>query len=202
MYRTKGYRGGYAGPPMLETVALRRRSARCITAGGVCTCVGTFMPWVIIRYANGWWSWTGMHLTYAHFPPITIGYVSILLGGTAIWLGRKDARQPGYAQLGIVPASVEAFFLGFINSSLHGHLGERLATIKGFSGAWLGPGYWLMMIGTALVVVGVVGATYATVPSQESVLPFTRERTQKISVSDQQAGGRELVVSSSKPRTH
>ncbi len=140
----------------------RRRCASCLTWGGACICLATFLPWVVARYEWGWWSWTGMQLTYAHFPPVTIGYVSLVFGGASLLLGRADARRPGHAELGILPASVTAFFLSFITSSLHGHLGEQIEATRGFSGAWLGPGCWLMMIGTALVLVGTVGATLST----------------------------------------
>lgn len=58
----------------------------------------------------------------------------------------------------------------------------------------LGPGYWLMMSGTALVFVGVVAATYASLPSEESVSLVTREQTPKIWVSDRRAAERELVA--------
>jgi hypothetical protein len=136
----------------------RQRCARYLTWGGACVCLATFLPWVIARYEWGWWSWTGMQLTYAHFPPVTIGYIALVLGGSSVLLGRAEARRPGYAELGILPAGLTAFFLWFINSSLHGHLGERIEAIRGFSGAWLGPGYWLMMVGTGLVVVGIAGA--------------------------------------------
>ncbi len=140
----------------------RRRCASCLTWGGAFICIATFLPWVIARYEWGWWSWTGMQLTYAHFPPVTIGYVSLVLGGASLLLGRADARRPGHAELGIVPAGLTALFLSFINSSLHGHLGEQIEATRGFSGAWLGPGYWLMMIGTTLVLVGTVGAALST----------------------------------------
>lgn len=98
-----------------------------------------------------------MQLTYAHFPPITIGYVALVLGGFAILLGRAEARTPGYAELAILPTGLTAFFLWFINSSVHGHFGERMDSYGGL-GVSLGPGYWLMMIGTVLVAWGVVVA--------------------------------------------
>jgi hypothetical protein len=136
----------------------RRRCAMSLMIGGACICLATFLPWVVARYEWGWWSWTGMQLTYAHVPPVTIGYVSLALGGACVLLGRADGRRPGHAELGMVPAGMTAFFLWFINSSLHGHFGEQIEAIRGFSGAWLGPGYWLMMIGTVLALVGAVGA--------------------------------------------
>jgi hypothetical protein len=139
----------------------RRRFARCVTLGGACIVVATYLPWVMARYEFGWWSWTGMHLTYAHFPPITIGYVSLVLGGTAVWTGLMDGRRPGHAELGIIPAGVTALFLWFIDSSLHAHFGEQISRYSGFSGAWLGLGYWLMMAGTALIFVGAVGVVVA-----------------------------------------
>ena len=124
-----------------------------------------------------------MQLTYAHFPPVTIGYIALVLGGSSVLLGRAEARRPGYAEL--LPAGLTAFFLWFINSSLHGHLGEQIEAIRGFSGAWLGPGYWLMMIGTALLVVGIAGAlsTPSDGPiflvSVESKLPSREVATRK-----------------------
>jgi hypothetical protein len=151
----------------------RQRCARYLTWGGACVCLATFLPWVIARYEWGWWSWTGMQLTYAHFPPVTIGYIALVLGGSSVLLGRAEARRPGYAELGILPAGLTAFFLWFINSSLHGHLGEQIEAIRGFSGAWLGPGYWLMMIGTALVVVGIAGAL--STPSDGSIFLVSAE---------------------------
>jgi len=126
-----------------------------------------------------------MELTYAHFPPVTIGYIALVLGGSAVLLGRAEARRPGYAELAILPAGLTAFFLWFINSSLHGHLGEQIEAYRGFSGAWLGPGYWLLMIGTALVVVGIAGAlsTPSDGPiflvSVESKLPSREVATRK-----------------------
>jgi hypothetical protein len=132
----------------------RQRWARYLTWGGACICVAPYLPWVIARYESGWGSWTGMQLTYAHFPPVTIGYVPLVLGALSVLLGRADARRPGYAGLGVLPAGLMVFLLWFINSSLHGHFGEQIQSITGFSGAWLGPGYWLMMIGTGLIVVG------------------------------------------------
>ncbi len=139
----------------------RRRFARCVILGGACIVVATYLPWVMARYGFGWWSWTGMQLTYAHFPPITIGYVSLVLGGTAVWTGLMDARRPGHAELGIIPAGVTALFLWFIDSSLHAHLGEQISRYSGFSVAWLGLGYWLMMAGTGLIFVGAVGVVVA-----------------------------------------
>jgi hypothetical protein len=139
----------------------RRRFARCVTLGGACIVVATYLPWVMAQYGSGWWSWTGMQLTYAHFPPITIGYVSLVLGGTAVWTGLMDARRPGHAELGIIPAGVTALFLWFIDSSFYAHLGEQISRYSGFSGAWLGLGYWLMMVGTGLIFVGAVGVVVA-----------------------------------------
>jgi hypothetical protein len=98
-----------------------------------------------------------MQLTYAHFPPITIGYVALVLGGSAILLGRAEARTPGYAQLAILPAALTAFLLWFINSSVHGHFGDQMDSY-GALGISLGPGYWLMLIGTVLAAWGVVVA--------------------------------------------
>jgi hypothetical protein len=146
----------------------RRRFARCVTMGGACIVVATYLPWVMARYEFGWWSWTGMQLTYAHFPPITIGYVSLVLGGTAVWTGLMDGRRPGHAELGIIPAGVTALFLWFIDSSLHAHFGEQISRYSGFSGAWLGLGYWLMMAGTALIFVGAVGVVVADQFSRRS----------------------------------
>jgi hypothetical protein len=79
-------------------------------------------------------------------------------GGTCVLAARVDARRAGHAELGMIPAGSTAFLLWLINSSLHGHLGEEIEAVKGFEGAWLGPGYWLMMIGTALALVGSIGA--------------------------------------------
>jgi len=98
-----------------------------------------------------------MQLTYAHLPPITIGYVALVLGGSAILLGRAEARTLGYAELAILPAALMAFFLWFINSSVHGHFGEQMDSY-GACGISFGPGYWLMLIGTVLVAWGVVVA--------------------------------------------
>jgi hypothetical protein len=125
--------------------------------GGACIFMATYMPWVVVRFDWGWWPRTGMQLTYAHFPPITIGYVALVFGGSAILLGRAEARTPGYAELAILPAGLTAFFLWFINSSVHGHFGEQMDSY-GALGVSLGPGYWLMMIGTVLVARGVVVA--------------------------------------------
>jgi hypothetical protein len=99
-----------------------------------------------------------MQLTYAHFPPITIGYISLVLGSACVLAGRADAARGGHAQLGMMPAGIAAFFLWFVNSSIHGYLGEQLEAVKGFQGAWLGLEYWLMMIGTALALVGSISA--------------------------------------------
>jgi hypothetical protein len=142
----------------LERFGARRRCERCLICGGACICIATFLPWIMARYETGWWSSTGMQLTYAHFPPVTIGYLSLVLGSACVLAGRADAARAGHAELGMIPAGIAAFFLWFVNSSLHGHLGEQLEAIKGFQGAWLGLGYWLMMIGTALALVGSVGA--------------------------------------------
>ena len=163
--RTKKRGGGHAvpreGTVRQERSPSRRRFARCVTLGGACIVVATYLPWVMARYGSGWWSWTGMQRTYAHFPPISIGYVSLVLGGTAVWIGLMDARRPGHAELGMIPAGVTGLFLWFIDSSLHGHLGEQISSYNGFSGAWLGLGYWLMMVGTALILVGAVGVLVA-----------------------------------------
>jgi hypothetical protein len=80
-----------------------------------------------------------MQLTYAHVPPITIGYVALVLGGSAILLGRAETRTPGYAELAILPAGLTALFLWFINSFVHGHFGEQMDSY-GASGISLGPG--------------------------------------------------------------
>jgi hypothetical protein len=128
-----------------------------VDVGGACISMATLLPWVVVRFEWGWWPRTGMQLTYAHFPPITIGYVALVLGGSAILLGRAEARTPGYAELAILPAGLTSFFLWFINSSVHGHFGEQMDSY-GALGVSLGPGYWLMMIGTVLVAWGVVVA--------------------------------------------
>jgi hypothetical protein len=182
----------------------RQRCARYLTWGGACVCLATFLPWVIARYEWGWWSWTGMQLTYAHFPPVTIGYIALVLGGSSILLGRAEARRPGYAELGILPAGLTAFFLWFINSSLHGHLGEQIEAIRGFSGAWLGPGYWLMMIGTALVVVGIAGAL--STPSDGSIFLVSAESellSREAATRNEQAdsGHKQLESSSASSRS-
>jgi hypothetical protein len=135
----------------------RRRCAGLLMWGGACIFMATYLPWVVVRFDWGWWPRTGMQLTYAHFPPITIGYVALVFGGSAILLGRAEARTPGYAELAILPAGLTAFFLWFINSSVHGHFGEQMDSY-GALGVSLGPGYWLMMIGTVLVARGVVVA--------------------------------------------
>jgi hypothetical protein len=135
----------------------RRRCAGLLMWGGACVCMATYLPWVAVRFRWGWWPRTGMQLTYAHFPPITIGYVALVLGGSAILLGRAEARKPGYAELAILPAGLTTFFLWFINSSVHGHYGDQMDSY-GALGISLGPGYWLMMIGTVLVAWGVVVA--------------------------------------------
>jgi hypothetical protein len=150
--------------PSLE----RQHYGSYLTWGGACIALATYLPWVIARFEEGWWSWTGMQLTYAHVPPFTIGYISLVLGGSSILLGQAEARRPGYAELAILPAGLTAFFLWFINSSLHGHFGEQIEAYKGFSAAWLGPGYWLMMIGTGLVVVGIARAV-STTPGDGSI---------------------------------
>jgi hypothetical protein len=175
----------------------RRRFARCVTFGGACIVVATYLPWVMARYGSGWWSWTGMQLTYAHFPPITIGYVSLVLGGTAVWTGLMDARRPGHAELGIIPAGVTALFLWFIDSSLHAHLGEQISRYNGFSGAWLGLGYWLMMAGTALIFVGAVGVVVADQFSRRSTsMAASSDRNPETLESDGRAVDREQVEAS------
>lgn len=149
-------------PPWIRAwgrLGTRRRCQLCLIWGGACICLGTFLPWVVARFdVVVWWPMSGMDLTYAHFPPVTIGYVSLVLGGACVLAGRVDAQRAGHAELGMVPAGVAAFFLWFVNASLHGNLGRELEAIKGFEDAWLGPGYWLMMIGTALAIVGSFGA--------------------------------------------
>jgi hypothetical protein len=155
--RNHAARAGEVGLPGVSEsrrVGARRRCQRCLLWGGACICFATFLPWVMARYETGWWSWTGMQLTYAHFPPVTIGYVSLVLGSACALAGRVEAARTGHAE----PAGIAALFLWFINSSLHGHFGEQIEAVRGFEGAWLGPGYWLMMIGTALALVGSVGA--------------------------------------------
>jgi hypothetical protein len=119
-----------------------------------------------------------MQLTYAHFPPITIGYVALVLGGSSILLGRAEARTPGYAEMAVMPAGLTAFFLWFINSSAHGHFWEQMDSY-GALGVALGPGYWLMMIGTVVVVWGVVRAVMTrerdgslSLVALEPMLPF------------------------------
>jgi hypothetical protein len=101
-----------------------------------------------------------VQLTYAHFPPITIGYVAFVLGGSSILLGRAEARTPGCAEMAVMPARLTAFFLWFINSSHH--FWEQMDSY-GALGVALGPGYWLMMIGTVVVEWGVVRRTWAGV---------------------------------------
>jgi hypothetical protein len=175
----------------------RRRFARCVTLGGACIVVATYLPWVTARYGSGWWSWTGMQLTYAHFPPITIGYVSLVLGGTAVWTGLMDARRPGHAELGIIPAGVTALFLWFIDSSFYAHLGEQISRYRGFSGAWLGLGYWLMMVGTALIFVGAAGVVVADqVTRRTTSSAASSDRNPETLESDGKAVDREQVESS------
>ncbi len=149
--------GDHRKTDVLGPSPTRRRCAGFLMWGGACILMATFLPWVVVRFEWGWWPRTGMQLTYAHFPPITIGYVALVLGCSAILLGRAEARTPGYAELAILPAGLTAFFLWFINSSVHGHYGELMDSY-GALGVSLGPGYWLMMIGTGLVVWGVVVA--------------------------------------------
>jgi hypothetical protein len=177
----------------------RRRFARCVTLGGACIVVATYLPWVMARYGSGWWSWTGMQLTYAHFPPITIGYVSLVLGGTAVCTGLMDARRPGHAELGIIPAGVTALFLWFIDSSLYGHLGEQISRYSGFSSAWLGLGYWLMMVGTGLIFVGAVGVVVADQFARLSTsIAASSDSKPETLESDGKAVDREQVESSTK----
>ena len=176
----------------------RQRWARYLSWGGACICIAPYLPWVIARYESGWSSWTGMQLTYAHFPPVTIGYVPLVLGGFAVLLGRADARRPGYAGLGVLPAVLTAFFLWFINSSLHGHFGEQIQAVRGFSGAWLGPGYWLMMIGTVLIVVGTTGAL--STPSDRAlslVVLQSRVPSQDVATEDEHRSTRKQLERSS-----
>jgi uncharacterized membrane protein len=170
----------------------RRRYAGLLMWGGACICMATFLPWVVVRFEWGWWPRTGMQLTYAHFPPITIGYVALVLGGSVILVGRAEARTPGYAGLAMLPTGLTTLFLWFINSSVHGHFGERMGSY-GAMGVSLGPGYWLMMIGTVLVAWGVVVAVstreYEGSPSLvalEAELP-SRDSTTR---DEQRAGSR------------
>jgi hypothetical protein len=176
----------------------RRRCQLCLIWGGAGICLGTFMPWVVARYEMGWWSSTGMQLTYAHFPPVTIGYVSLVLGSACVLAGRADASRAGHAALGVMPAGIAAFFLWFIDASLHGHLGEQLEAVKGFKSVWLGPGYWLMMIGTILALVGSVGAA-GFVRSDGSLYLDPVEATPS---SNDVAGREQLTGSGRRPLDH
>jgi hypothetical protein len=179
-----------------ERAPSRRRFARCVTLGGACIVVATYLPWVTARYGSGWWSWNGMQLTYAHFPPITIGYVSLVLGGTAVCTGLMDARRPGHAELGIIPAGVTALFLWSIDSSFYAHLGEQISRYSGFSGAWLGLGYWLMMVGTALIFVGAVGVVVADQGARTTSIASRSDSNPETIGSDGKAVDREQVKSS------
>lgn len=107
--------GDHRGTDVRGPSLTRRRCAGLLIWGGACISMATYLPWVVVRFDWGWWPRTGMQLTYAHFPPITIGYVAFVLGGSAILLGRAEARTPGYAELAILPAGLTAFFLWFIN---------------------------------------------------------------------------------------
>jgi hypothetical protein len=175
----------------------RRHWARYLTWGGACICVAPYLPWVIARYESGWGSWTGMQLTYAHVPHVTIGYVPLVLGAFAVLLGRADARRPGFAGLGVVPAGLTAFFLWFINSSLHGHFGEQIQAVTGFSGAWLRTGYWLMMIGVALIVVGTTGALSTSSDGTPPLVSFGSRVSKDVATRDQHRSAHKQLQRSS-----
>ena len=62
-----------------------------------------------------------------------------------------------------------ALFLWFVDSAYRGHMSEWLRAYPGFIRSALGPGYWVMVFGTALMVLGgVLTEIGATSPRGES----------------------------------
>jgi hypothetical protein len=58
----------------------RRRCQRYLTWGGACICLATYLPWVIARHESGLVVLVRDAADIRSLPPITVGYVSLVLG--------------------------------------------------------------------------------------------------------------------------
>jgi hypothetical protein len=105
-----------------------------------------------------------MQLVYAHWPHFVVGWVPLAIGVTAIWIGWRGR----HADLGVVCGALVSLFLWFVDAAFRGHMTEWLQSYRGFLGASLGLGYWVMVSGTALMVVGGVLAAAGGGPSGEA----------------------------------
>ena len=124
--------------------------ARFLWTGGVVLGIGTFLPWVNARYTWGSYPHNGMQLVYAHWPHFRVGWVPLVLGAVAVWMGLRVT----HAVLGVACGALAAMFLWFVDAAFRGHMMEWLRAYPGFIRATLGPGYWVMVLGTTVMILG------------------------------------------------